>query len=130
MGKKIFDRLERFIDRDSSSDGCWLWTGSTDDKGYGRISSRKGRAGSPEKAHRVAYEKYVGDIPKGKKVLHECDNPPCVNPVHLFLGGQKENMQDCSAKGRLNKKSLLNLRPGEQGFRGAGSKSSKEIRNG
>ena len=119
----IFHRIEKF---QVKKIGCWEWTGSVDGAGYGIISNRDGRNNSPEKAHRVSYEKEYGEIPDGKNVCHKCDNPPCTNPAHLFAGTQKENMGDCSKKGRLNKKSLLNLRPGEIGFRGAGTKKQKD----
>lgn len=89
--------------------GCWGWLGSTNGRGYGQLSSRHGRGGSPEKAHRVSYEFHHGPIPKGMVVCHKCDNPPCTNPNHLFLGTQKDNMIDCSKKGRINKKSFENL---------------------
>lgn len=52
------------------------------------------------RASRVAYEIYVGPIPAGLHVLHKCDNPPCVNPDHLFVGTPLDNARDCSAKGR------------------------------
>ena len=51
-------------------------------------------------AHRAAYRIFVGAIPKGKCVLHKCDTPACVNPQHLKLGTQKENLHECLAKGR------------------------------
>lgn len=104
--KSIFERLEKF---QIKKDGCWLWSGNTDGKGYGTLSNRNGAKFSPEKAHRVSYEKKYGNIPKGLNVCHKCDNPECTNPDHLFLGTQKQNMMDCSMKGRLNKKSLNNL---------------------
>lgn len=105
----IFIRLERFQVVINGSE-CFGWSGAKDGKGYGLLSSRKGHGCSPEKAHRVSYEKEYGEIPKGKKILHKCDNPECTNPKHLFAGTQKDNMQDCSRKGRLNKKSLKNLK--------------------
>lgn len=82
------------------------------------------------KAHRVSYEMRHGPIPDGLNILHDCDNPNCVNPSHLKAGTQQENMRDASLRGRLNTKSLENLRPGKKGFSGAGPKSNKELKNG
>lgn len=104
----IFKRLEKF---QVIKDGCWGWTGNTDGKGYGTLSHRNGSGFSPEKAHRLSYEKHYGKIPKGLNICHKCDNPECTNPLHLFAGTQKENMQDCSRKNRINPKSILNLKP-------------------
>ena len=77
--------------------GCWLWTRAPGVFGYGTISS-----GSGEKllAHRVSYELHVGQITDGAFVCHHCDNPPCVNPQHLFLGSPQDNMSDMWGKGR------------------------------
>lgn len=104
----IFLRLNKYVVK--SDTGCWSWCGTKDGRGYGTISNRLGSGFSPEKAHRVSYELYVGEIPNGMVICHKCDNPECTNPDHLFAGTQKENMQDCSRKNRLSKKSLLNLR--------------------
>lgn len=113
----IFERLERFQIR---RDGCWGWSGTKDEQGYGRISSRDARnSPSPERAHRVSYEQAYGAIPDGLVICHRCDNPECTNPDHLFAGTQKDNMMDCSAKGRVNPRSLHNLRQRKKGFRGA-----------
>lgn len=75
--------------------GCWLWEGSGERYGkfmYNRVYYI---------AHRVAYFLNVGPIPDGIYVCHKCDNTFCVNPDHLFLGTQKDNMQDMISKGRL-----------------------------
>jgi hypothetical protein len=82
------------------------------------------------KAHRVAWEMFNGPIADGLIVRHKCDNPNCVNPKHLEVGTQKQNMMDASARGRLNPKSLENLRPGHVGFHGAGPVSNGGKNNG
>lgn len=78
---------------------CWLWTGWHDADGYGKLAIP-----SPSRsqllAHRVSWEIHHGPIPAGKCVLHRCDTPSCINPAHLFLGTQADNMRDMHAKGR------------------------------
>ncbi len=81
---------------DPQPDGCWLWTGSTDDDGYGRVWFD----GRSDRAHRVSYRLFIGEIPAGMAVLHTCDNPPCVRPDHLWAGTQLENIADRERKGR------------------------------
>ena len=78
--------------------GCLLWAGSVNHKGYGVIMVRKGYNKS---THRVAWEVANGRaIPDGLHVLHKCDTPSCVNPDHLWLGTNRDNVRDCFAKGR------------------------------
>jgi len=79
--------------------GCWEWAKCRDQNGYGRIQ----HDGRSQVAHRIAWELWVGPIPEGKCILHKCDNPSCINPDHLFVGTQLDNIADMNAKGRHGK---------------------------
>lgn len=102
-GRKPRPILEKFmekVDRNHPS-GCWQWTGSKDSWGYGQIRIVSSSGGSKIRgAHRISFELFKGEIPDGYFVCHTCDNPRCVNPDHLFLGTQTDNMQDRLRKGR------------------------------
>ncbi len=76
--------------------GCWLWAGSHISDGYGSVSI----GGKPTRAHRAFYSHFVGPIPDGMFVCHKCDVRPCVNPDHLFLGTNQDNVDDRERKGR------------------------------
>lgn len=77
-------------------DECWEWRAARDKNGYGFFKLYPLML----KAHRVSWEYRHGPIPKGLFVLHRCDNPPCVNPAHLFLGTARDNSRDMFSKGR------------------------------
>lgn len=80
----------------SGKDSCWPWKGAREFLGYGRFQS----GGKRWKAHRYAYFLTHGPIKDGKCVCHHCDNPPCCNPDHLFLGTHQDNMADMFRKNR------------------------------
>lgn len=91
------ERFAKYVEVNTKTD-CWEWTGANSRRGYGAFHKERLRP-----AHRVAWEFVNGEIPEGLFVLHNCphgDNPRCVNPDHLFLGTQKDNMADMDAKGR------------------------------
>lgn len=88
----------RFITKVKVADGkCWLWLPSEKTKSYGLFSVNGGHV----RAHRYCYEAHFGEIPEGLLVCHKCDNRQCVNPEHLFLGDNTDNMQDAKNKGRF-----------------------------
>ena len=89
------ERIESKVDKIPEA-GCWIWMGSTQVRGYGELISNNRKY----LAHRASYEAFIGPIPKGMYVCHTCDNVYCVNPAHLFLGTQKQNLQDMKSKGR------------------------------
>jgi hypothetical protein len=102
VGKERRSPIERrFWSYVVKGDGCWAWSGSRNEDGYG-ILSRPGRHTGKVGAHRLSWEIHRGPVPDGLSVLHRCDNPQCTNPDHLFLGTQADNMQDCAAKKRLH----------------------------
>lgn len=89
---------ERFMDKVSPEpmSGCWLWTRFTHSFGYGCFWMN----GKTITSHRASWIIFRGEIPQGMSVLHRCDIPECVNPDHLFLGTQGDNVRDCVDKGR------------------------------
>ena len=106
MAKRFWSKVDK-----SDLEGCWIWTAGCFKQGYGAFSLN----GKAYYAHRVAYRLTQGSIPTSLQVCHTCDNPPCCNPDHLFLGTQLTNMQDMALKGRqrgtkLNWEAVLQIR--------------------
>lgn len=104
--KRDADRFMNFVQPEPNS-GCWLWRGQIDVRGYGRFQMQRG---DTNLAHRISYRMATGVLPKEKMVCHRCDNPGCVNPEHLWLGTQSENMSDAGRKGRLSKPATVGER--------------------
>lgn len=96
-GKWLRRRLTDDVSRTDT--GCWEWLGTCGSDGYGRITVN----GRQSRAHIESYRLFCGPIPDGLWVLHRCDNPPCINPEHLFVGSVQDNVDDMFAKGRANK---------------------------
>lgn len=92
---------EKILQRVRVENGCWLWGRAVSSNGYGFmwVSERR----RYQNTHRASYEAFVGPIARGLQVLHRCDVRLCVNPAHLFLGTQKDNIADMIAKGRDNR---------------------------
>lgn len=104
------EEVRRFSGRLVRTSECWLWPGKKASDGYGRVWTR---AHGFVLAHRLAYTVWREPIPDGLRICHHCDNPPCCNPSHLFVGTQLRNIRDMVAKGR------------QRGARGSRNKNSK-----
>lgn len=89
--------VDRFWSQVTRTDGCWIWTGTgIEANGYARIKVN----GERILVHRMSWVMAFGSVPSGLVVCHRCDVPLCVNPDHLFVGTQKDNIADMMAKGR------------------------------
>lgn len=108
VGKPVFTAIpdavrsesyaSKFWARVDRTKDCWEWQGSRTARGYGQL--KLPRSTTNIRAHRLAYFLATGRDPQEKLVCHTCDNPPCCNPAHLFLGDDADNVQDMVAKGR------------------------------
>lgn len=105
---------QRFWPKVNKTDTCWLWTASTDKKGYGWIALG-GHISPRVYAHRLSWEIHnERPVPDGLFVLHRCDVPLCVNPDHLFIGTKSDNTRDMVSKGRHPSQKYPGLRRGER----------------
>ncbi len=102
---------ERLLEKTHITDGCWLWTGSKNKKGYGGIGAMDRKK---LLTHRASWIIHYGQIPPGKQVLHTCDNTSCIKPAHLFLGTNSDNRQDMVNKKRqmhkLSPRDIINIK--------------------
>lgn len=100
--------LQRFLDSFVIADnGCWEWQKGKNYHGYGLIRAFN----KSYQAHRLSWMYFRGTIPTGKFVLHICDNPACVNPEHLYLGTQKQNMMDRDRQNHQSRKGAKRMKP-------------------
>lgn len=104
--RQPMDLAVRFWRHVKKTDGCWEWIGKRHRCGYGVIQIG-GKKGPEKRTHRIAWELSNGPIPPGLMVLHKCDNRPCVNPSHLYLGTAKDNMRDTMERGPYSPPPLL-----------------------
>jgi hypothetical protein len=116
------------VDASGGNDSCWPWTAAVNHErgGYGQF-----KIGLPEKktirTNRMAWILARGDIPDGLHVLHQCDNPPCCNPAHLFLGTIQDNNRDMAAKGRRRSRKYISDRQVEEIVAKTGTATCKEL---
>lgn len=85
------------VDKTGGEDACWPWIKSRDGNGYGKMKI----GGIHYRSHRLSYWLTHNVDPGDRLVCHKCDNPPCCNPAHHFLGSMSDNLKDCVAKGRM-----------------------------
>ncbi len=119
------NQIERFWSKVDKTADCWNWKAGKFTFGYGAFRLRRNNV----RAHRFAWELTYGKIPEGLEVCHSCDNPACVRPEHLFLGKQKDNVQDAIDKGRFNPRECNQLSGENHGRAILTANQVQEIRN-
>jgi hypothetical protein len=97
LSASVIARFHRYA-KPGQPNACWEWQGCLDAHGYGQLSDKPNK--TVLKAHRIAYFMAKGKIPKGRGICHDCDNPKCINPDHLYAGTQGDNFSDMLARGR------------------------------
>lgn len=96
--------FDQYVDK-KGPDDCWEWKAARLKKGYGRFGKRFGKQKITWQAHRIAWMfHYNTPVPSTLFCCHSCDNPPCVNPLHIMLATNKQNIHDAMNKGRLKRK--------------------------
>jgi hypothetical protein len=107
--------------------GCWTWDASCDQDGYGRFAvGLGGKRQRHTRAHRFAYETFIGPVPAGMAVRHRCDNPPCVRPDHLYVvTASGEKVGECTAGHRLDEQNTYVDGRGHRHCRACGRESSR-----
>lgn len=97
--RSVLDRFRKHLKTlEGPRHECWLWAWNRTVLGYGTMMDNY----RVVYAHRLSWIANNGEIPAGLTVMHSCDNPPCVNPHHLSLGTQADNVRDAASKGRLD----------------------------
>ena len=102
MRPSLAERFWSRVDRSAGPLGCWLWMGTRKrgSLGYGAVTVREAGVRRVLFPHRLSWALTLGPVPSGALVLHSCDVPFCVNPAHLRLGTQADNVHDAQARGR------------------------------
>lgn len=113
IDEKLIERFLSKVDKITSDKGCWLWLGGKDKSGYGQFNFY----GRTKRTHRFSYMIFKGEIAKDKQIRHKCDNPSCVNPDHLDIGTQQDNMNDMKNRNRQAKGENYSIRGDKNGTR-------------